>query len=527
MVRELVKNGEVRRTEAAKTVESLIERGRETSAMIAEVVKAEVGKQLNWLANRVDDLERSAGVRRQPDRAGVATPPAAPAKKATAKKAPAKKAAAKKAAAKKAPAKKAAAKKAAAKKAPAKKAAAKKAAAKKAPRRRPPRRRQRRRRPPRRRPPRRRRPRRLPPRRPARRADADAATVVARRRLDAELVHRGLTANRTHAQQLIAESRVLVNGAVAAKPAHLVAAADNVVVVGPPPRFVSRGGEQARRRPRALRHRRLRAAPARLRSLDGRIHRLPAAARRPQVVALDVGHGQLHPRIRDDERVTVLERTNIRAATAEMIGGRVDGAVADVSFISLTAVIPVLVRLCKPGSSMVLLVKPQFEAGRAVVSRGKGVVTDPMVHVEVRAADRRGPRRRRMRCARLDRTPRSSAARAIASSSFTPPPGTLDDEGCGRRPPRADRRRRPHRGDDGVAGRTRPRRLADARRRRRARPRNTTPTSGRWPTPRSSSASAATARCCALSVLSTARRSHCSASTSVSSVTSPRSSRVS
>jgi 23S rRNA (cytidine1920-2'-O)/16S rRNA (cytidine1409-2'-O)-methyltransferase len=81
----------------------------------------------------------------------------------------------------------------------------------------------------------------------------------------------------------------------------------------------------------------------------------------------------------------VLERVNVRTASVADIGGAVDAAVADVSFISLTVVIPVLASLCKPGAPMVLLVKPQFEAGRAVVSRGKGVVRDPAVHAEVRA----------------------------------------------------------------------------------------------------------------------------------------------
>ena len=208
--------------------------------------------------------------------------------------------------------------------------------------------------------------------------------MVARRRLDAELVRRGLTASRTQALQLIAESRVLVNGAIAGKPAHLVAAADNVVVSGPPPRFVSRGGDKL---DAALEQFAVDVAGQRL--LDcgastGGFTDCLLQRGAAEVVALDVGHGQLHPRIRDDHRVIVLERTNIRATTAEMIGGAVDGAVADVSFISLTVVIPVLAALCKPGSSMVLLVKPQFEAGRAVVSRGKGVVTDPAVHSEVR-----------------------------------------------------------------------------------------------------------------------------------------------
>jgi 23S rRNA (cytidine1920-2'-O)/16S rRNA (cytidine1409-2'-O)-methyltransferase len=82
--------------------------------------------------------------------------------------------------------------------------------------------------------------------------------------------------------------------------------------------------------------------------------------------------------------VAVLERTNIRSATTATIGGPVDAIVADLSFISLTKVIPTLVRLCHPGSPMVLLVKPQFEAGRAEVGRGRGVITDPQIHKRVR-----------------------------------------------------------------------------------------------------------------------------------------------
>ena len=103
-----------------------------------------------------------------------------------------------------------------------------------------------------------------------------------------------------------------------------------------------------------------------------------------QVVAVDVGHGQLHERLRADPRVVNLERQNIRAVTPSVIGGRVDGAVGDLSFISLRLVIAPLVAVCQPGSSMILLVKPQFEAGRAEVSRGRGVVTDPEVHDRVR-----------------------------------------------------------------------------------------------------------------------------------------------
>ena len=80
----------------------------------------------------------------------------------------------------------------------------------------------------------------------------------------------------------------------------------------------------------------------------------------------------------------MLERTNIRSATTDTIGGPVDAVVADVSFISLTKVIPTLVTLCHPGAPMVLLVKPQFEAGRAEADRGRGVITDPAIHRRVR-----------------------------------------------------------------------------------------------------------------------------------------------
>ena len=285
VVRDLVKNGEIRRAEAAKTVESLIERGRETSAQIAAVVKAEFGKQLSKLASRVDDLEDQLEsiVSRFSGGGSPARAPSASVSRAPAKKAPAKKAA---------------------KKAP--------------PRRRPPRRlqpgsrRRRRARRARRRPRSRRRARRRR-RRPARRAELAAATVAARRRLDAELVRIGLATSRAHAQQLISESRVLVNGAVAGKPAHLVAASDNLVVAGPPARFVSRAGEKL---DAALDH--FDFDVTGLRVLDcgastGGFTDCLLQRGAAEVVALDVGHGQLHPRIRHDERVTVLERTNVRA----------------------------------------------------------------------------------------------------------------------------------------------------------------------------------------------------------------------
>lgn len=208
--------------------------------------------------------------------------------------------------------------------------------------------------------------------------------MAARRRLDAELVRRGLTISRAQAHDLIVEQRVLVNGAVADKPARLVAPADNVTVAGPPARFVGRGGEKLDAALDAfdvdVTGRRVLDCGASTGGFTDCLLSRGAA----EVVALDVGHGQLHPRLRDDRRVIVRERTNIRHATLATIGGAVDGCVADVSFISLTTVIPVLTTLCQPGGFMVLLVKPQFEAGKAEVSRGRGIITDPEVHDRVR-----------------------------------------------------------------------------------------------------------------------------------------------
>ena len=102
------------------------------------------------------------------------------------------------------------------------------------------------------------------------------------------------------------------------------------------------------------------------------------------VVAVDVGHGQLLERLRRDPRVEVVERANVRyLGPADLGGRRFDVVVADLSFISLMMVASALLSLAKPAADLVVLVKPQFEAGRAVVSKGKGVVRDPKVWASV------------------------------------------------------------------------------------------------------------------------------------------------
>lgn len=199
---------------------------------------------------------------------------------------------------------------------------------------------------------------------------------MVRRRLDAELVRRGLADTPTQARVVIDEGRVRVGGAPAAKAEHQVDPGDAVVVMGAPPRYVGRGAEKLIG---ALDHFGL--DPSGFRVLDAGASTggfTDALLQRgaAQVVALDVGHGQLHERLRRDPRVEVRERTNLRHVDPADLGG-FDAVVADLSFISLTKVMSVLARCCVPDGWIVVLVKPQFEAARSEASRGRGVITDP------------------------------------------------------------------------------------------------------------------------------------------------------
>ncbi len=198
-----------------------------------------------------------------------------------------------------------------------------------------------------------------------------------RRRLDAELVRRGLADSRTQARSFVEAGRVFVGGAPATKAARQVDAGEAVVVRGDAPRFVGRGGEKLRGALDAFE-----LDPTGLRALDagastGGFTDALLQAGAASVVALDVGHGQLHEKLRADPRVEVLERTNLRHVEPGDLGP-FGAVVADLSFISLTKVMSVLVGCCAPGGWLVLLVKPQFEAGRREVSRGRGVISDPV-----------------------------------------------------------------------------------------------------------------------------------------------------
>jgi 23S rRNA (cytidine1920-2'-O)/16S rRNA (cytidine1409-2'-O)-methyltransferase len=192
-------------------------------------------------------------------------------------------------------------------------------------------------------------------------------------------VRRGLAGSRQSARAAIEAGRVTVSGAPATKAARLVAPDEPVLLAGDPPRFVSRGGEKL-----AAALGRFAVDPRGLRALDagastGGFTDCLLQHGAAQVVAVDVGYGQLHERLRADDRVEVHERTNVRDLAAGDLGPPFPLVVADLSFISLRAVLDSLVALAAPAADLVLLVKPQFEAGRAEASRGRGVIRDPEV----------------------------------------------------------------------------------------------------------------------------------------------------
>lgn len=201
---------------------------------------------------------------------------------------------------------------------------------------------------------------------------------MTRRRLDTELVRRGLAGTRTEAREAITGGLVTIAGRPASKASTLVAADEALLLAVPTRRFVSRGGEK------------LDAALSRFGvDVAGR-HCVDAGASTggftdcllqrgaARVATVDVGYGQLAWPLREDPRVSVLERTNARDLLPGDLPFEPDVVVADLSFISLALVVPALAMVSSPSADLILLVKPQFEAGRGEVGRG-GVVRDPAV----------------------------------------------------------------------------------------------------------------------------------------------------
>jgi 23S rRNA (cytidine1920-2'-O)/16S rRNA (cytidine1409-2'-O)-methyltransferase len=220
-----------------------------------------------------------------------------------------------------------------------------------------------------------------------------------RLRLDAELVRRGLARSREHASELIAAGRVSVNKAVATKPATGVTTDADLVVRADPdrPDYASRGAHKLLGALEAFTP--LGLVVAGRRCLDAGASTggftdvlLRAGAR--EVVAVDVGYGQLVWSLRNDPRVHVHDRTNIREIDPQLVGGPVDLVVGDLSFISLELVLDALIGVTQPDGDLVLMVKPQFEVGKERLGKG-GVVRDlghraDAVEAVARAAGRRG-----------------------------------------------------------------------------------------------------------------------------------------
>lgn len=208
---------------------------------------------------------------------------------------------------------------------------------------------------------------------------------MVRRRLDAELVRRGLAKSRQQAADLVAAGKVSVSGTVAAKVATQVESAAPIVVSHEDANtYASRGagkllGALAQFEPQGLvvSGRRCLDAGASTGGFTDVLLRAGAV----DVVAVDVGYGQLVWRLQNDERVKVLDRTNVRDLTVELLGHRVDLVVADLSFISLRLVLGRLFDVTGEDADVLAMVKPQFEVGRERLPAG-GVVRDPGLRAE-------------------------------------------------------------------------------------------------------------------------------------------------
>ena len=205
-------------------------------------------------------------------------------------------------------------------------------------------------------------------------------------RLDALLVERGLAASRERARALILAGQVRVDGLVVSKAGHATAADADIALNERDHPYVSRGGVKLAHALDAFG-----IDPAGRVALDvgastGGFTDVLLRRGAARVFALDVGHGQLDWTLRNDPRVTVIERVNARTLTGDQLPGtdreRIDLVVMDVSFISARQVLPAIAPLAGAGADLVVLVKPQFEAGRDEVGKG-GLVRDPGVHARV------------------------------------------------------------------------------------------------------------------------------------------------
>ncbi|MRG56109.1 TlyA family rRNA (cytidine-2'-O)-methyltransferase [Phyllobacterium sp. SYP-B3895] len=196
-------------------------------------------------------------------------------------------------------------------------------------------------------------------------------------RLDQLLVERDLFASRSRARDAIVRGTVKVDGAVVTKPGAVIGAAAIILVDDPASAYVSRAAVKLIA---GLDHFGIPVAGRAALDIGastGGFTQVLIERGAAHVTAVDVGHGQLHVRLRGDPRITNLESLNARELTRDHLGGlKADLVVSDVSFISLKLALPPALDLAEPGSHCVLLVKPQFEAGREAIGKG-GILRDP------------------------------------------------------------------------------------------------------------------------------------------------------
>lgn len=197
-------------------------------------------------------------------------------------------------------------------------------------------------------------------------------------RLDVALLAAGLARSRSHARRIIEEGRARLDGRPVSRPAAPVPPGAELAVVGVPDgvEYASRAAHKLLSALDALA-----LDPAGLRCLDagastGGFTDVLLRRGAVSVVAVDIGHDQLAAHVREDSRVTVRDGTSVRDLAPQLLGGRVDLVVADLSFISLRTVLPALASVARPGGELLLMVKPQFEVGRGALPKS-GVVSDP------------------------------------------------------------------------------------------------------------------------------------------------------
>lgn len=203
-----------------------------------------------------------------------------------------------------------------------------------------------------------------------------------KQRLDLILVEKGMVKSRQRAQAVIMAGKVLVNERPIDKPGFFVAPEDRVELKGADIAYVSRGGLKLEAALNELQLDVTGAICIDVGSSTGGFTDCLLQYGAERVYAVDVGYGQLAWKLRQDPRVSVIERTNVRYITAAAIPAPVDLITVDVSFISLKIVVPAIIQFMKPDASVLALIKPQFEVGKNQVGKG-GVVKKPELHQQV------------------------------------------------------------------------------------------------------------------------------------------------